>query len=72
MRLYILTKGVIEILSSVIKLRNFDKQHEDEVGNSTCVGCLYLCHQSVAPYSNIGVGAIVLSMRGVRQDLRFR
>ena len=65
---YILTKGVIEILSSVIELGRLDILYEDEIGNGTCVDCLYLRHICVAQYSNIGVGAIVLSVQLVDQD----
>ena len=37
-----LQKGVIEILSSKVKLRNFDNQHGDKVGNSTCTDCTFV------------------------------
>ena len=50
-------KGVIEILSSKVKLRNFDIQHEDEIGNSTCTDCLYPAVNGRL-YSNIGVGLL--------------
>ena len=54
---HILVKGVIEILSSIVKLRNFDIQHEDKVGNSTCIGSLYpVVTDSL--YSSIGVGLL--------------
>jgi len=54
---HILVKGVIDILSSKVKLRNFDIQHEDKVGNSTCIGSLYpVVTDSL--YSSIGVGLL--------------
>ncbi len=53
----IFIKGVIEILSSKVKLRKFDIQHEDEIGNGTCIGCLYPVAIG-SLYCKIGVGLL--------------
>ncbi len=54
---HLITKGVIEILSSKVKLRKFDIQHEDEIGNGTCIGCLYPVAIG-SLYCKIGVGLL--------------
>lgn len=45
--------------------------HEDEIGNSTCIGCLYPAGNGRL-YSNIGVGLLFYLCRKVDQDLNYR
>ena len=44
-------------LTSKVKLRNFDIQHEDKISNSTCIGSLYPAVTGRL-YSYIGVGLL--------------
>ena len=54
-----LIKGVIEILSSVLKLGGLDS-NEDRIGNSTCIGGFLVCE--ITDYIAERCGAIVLSV----------
>ena len=48
-----INKGVIEILSSSFKLRNFELQHEDEIGNSTCIGSFIYVQEGIYIASSV-------------------
>ena len=57
-----LTKGVIEILSSIIELGGLNCSG-GKIGNSTCIGCLYNAMNGRI-YGNIGVGLLFYLLQG--------